>query len=127
MAIRPQTIESTEMYTLIFNKYDTYKQLNLTLTARNHLSGRLTKPHAGWSVEGIYLPSTTYWKTNGGIPQFATWGCALYGLHAASSPLTDSRSSIQYLRNWPKIMDSTGLAILSKLARLGQRKQVCLQ
>ncbi|GFX02583.1 RNase H domain-containing protein [Trichonephila clavipes] len=41
--------------------------------------------------------------------------------------LTDSRSSIQYVKNWPKIMDSTGLDILSKLARLGQRKQVCLQ
>ncbi|GFS87683.1 RNase H domain-containing protein [Trichonephila clavipes] len=41
--------------------------------------------------------------------------------------LTDSRSSIQYLKNSPKIMDSTGLDILSKLVRLGQRKQVCLQ
>ncbi|GFX96856.1 RNase H domain-containing protein [Trichonephila clavipes] len=41
--------------------------------------------------------------------------------------LTDSRSSILYLKNWPKIMDSTGLYILSKLVRLGQRKQVCLQ
>ncbi|GFT91313.1 RNase H domain-containing protein [Trichonephila clavipes] len=41
--------------------------------------------------------------------------------------LTDSRSSIQYLKNWPKIMDSTGLDILSKLVMLGQRKQVCLQ
>ncbi|GFW89388.1 putative RNA-directed DNA polymerase from transposon BS [Trichonephila clavipes] len=41
--------------------------------------------------------------------------------------LTDSRSSIQYLKNWPKIMDSTGIDILSKLVRLGQRKQVCLQ
>ncbi|GFS63855.1 RNase H domain-containing protein [Trichonephila clavipes] len=41
--------------------------------------------------------------------------------------LTDSRSSIQYLKNCPKIMDSTGLDILSKLVRLGQRKQVCLQ
>ncbi|GFT17961.1 mariner Mos1 transposase [Trichonephila clavipes] len=41
--------------------------------------------------------------------------------------LTDSRSSIQYLKNWPKIMDSTGLDILSKLVRLCQRKQVCLQ
>ncbi|GFX55133.1 RNase H domain-containing protein [Trichonephila clavipes] len=29
--------------------------------------------------------------------------------------------------NWPKIMDSTGLDIISKLARLSQRKQVCLQ
>ncbi|GFU80228.1 RNase H domain-containing protein [Trichonephila clavipes] len=41
--------------------------------------------------------------------------------------LTDSRSSIQYLKNWLKVMDSTGLDILSKLVRLGQRKQVCLQ
>ncbi|GFY12384.1 RNase H domain-containing protein [Trichonephila clavipes] len=41
--------------------------------------------------------------------------------------LTDSRSSIQYLHNWPKIMDNTGLDIVSKLARLSQRKQVCLQ
>ncbi|GFT02217.1 RNase H domain-containing protein [Trichonephila clavipes] len=41
--------------------------------------------------------------------------------------LSDSRSSIQYLKNWPKIMDSYGLDILSKLVRLGQRKQVCLQ
>ncbi|GFY19752.1 RNase H domain-containing protein [Trichonephila clavipes] len=38
--------------------------------------------------------------------------------------LTDSRSSIQYLKNWPKIMDSTYLDILSKLVRLDQRKQV---
>ncbi|GFV52615.1 RNase H domain-containing protein [Trichonephila clavipes] len=35
--------------------------------------------------------------------------------------LTDSRSPIQYLKNWPKIMDSTGLDILSKLVRLGHR------
>ncbi|GFV16486.1 RNase H domain-containing protein [Trichonephila clavipes] len=41
--------------------------------------------------------------------------------------LTDSRSSLQYLKNWQKIMDSTGLDILSKLVRLGQRKQLCLQ
>ncbi|GFV21243.1 RNase H domain-containing protein [Trichonephila clavipes] len=41
--------------------------------------------------------------------------------------LTDSRSSIQYLKYRPKIMDSTGLDILFKLSRLGQRKQVCLQ
>ncbi|GFV52040.1 putative RNA-directed DNA polymerase from transposon BS [Trichonephila clavipes] len=37
--------------------------------------------------------------------------------------LTDSKSSIQYLKNSPKIMESTGLDILSKLARLVQRKQ----
>ncbi|GFT30041.1 RNase H domain-containing protein [Trichonephila clavipes] len=41
--------------------------------------------------------------------------------------LTDSRSSIQYLKNWPKIMYCTGLDILSILARLCQRKQVCFQ
>ncbi|GFV08625.1 RNase H domain-containing protein [Trichonephila clavipes] len=40
---------------------------------------------------------------------------------------TDSRSSIQYLKNWPKITDSTGLDILSKLVRLVQREQICLQ
>ncbi|GFU75129.1 hypothetical protein TNCV_2055721 [Trichonephila clavipes] len=33
----------------------------------------------------------------------------------------------KHLRNWPKIRDSTGLNILSKFVRLGQRKQVCLQ
>ncbi|GFW52788.1 RNase H domain-containing protein [Trichonephila clavipes] len=31
------------------------------------------------------------------------------------------------LKNWPKITDSTGLDIFSKLVRLGQRKQVRLQ
>ncbi|GFX80639.1 phosphate-regulating neutral endopeptidase [Trichonephila clavipes] len=36
--------------------------------------------------------------------------------------LTGSRSSIQYLKNWLKIMDSTGLDIITKLARLVQRK-----
>ncbi|GFX88831.1 RNase H domain-containing protein [Trichonephila clavipes] len=41
--------------------------------------------------------------------------------------LTDSRSSIQYLKSWLKIMDSTGLDILSQLVKLGQRKKVCLQ
>ncbi|GFY31109.1 RNase H domain-containing protein [Trichonephila clavipes] len=41
--------------------------------------------------------------------------------------LTDSRSSIKYLKNWPKIMDSIGPDILSKLASLGQKKQVCLK
>ncbi|GFV00610.1 RNase H domain-containing protein [Trichonephila clavipes] len=41
--------------------------------------------------------------------------------------LTDSRCSIQYLKYWPKIMVSIGLDILSKLVRLVQRKQVCLQ
>ncbi|GFU56451.1 RNase H domain-containing protein [Trichonephila clavipes] len=49
-----------------------------------------------------------------------------YGSHSETI-LTDSRSSIQYLKKWPKIIDSTGLDILSKLVRLGQRKQLCLQ
>ncbi|GFT79012.1 RNase H domain-containing protein [Trichonephila clavipes] len=37
--------------------------------------------------------------------------------------LTDSRSSIEYLKNWSKIMDSTGLDILSKLVRISQRNK----
>ncbi|GFV22942.1 RNase H domain-containing protein [Trichonephila clavipes] len=41
--------------------------------------------------------------------------------------LTDNRSFLQYLKNWPKNMDSSGLDILSKWARLGQRKQVYLR
>ncbi|GFU28423.1 RNase H domain-containing protein [Trichonephila clavipes] len=41
--------------------------------------------------------------------------------------LTDSKSSIQCLKNSPKIVDSSGLDILFKFGRLGQRKQVCLQ
>ncbi|KFM77377.1 hypothetical protein X975_02628, partial [Stegodyphus mimosarum] len=41
--------------------------------------------------------------------------------------LTDSRSSIQYLKNWPKIMDETSQAIVSKLFELGQRKSIYLQ
>ncbi|GFU31679.1 RNase H domain-containing protein [Trichonephila clavipes] len=42
------------------------------------------------------------------------------------SILTDSSSSIKYLKNWPKIIDSTGIYVISKLARLGLRKQVCV-
>ncbi|GFS57714.1 RNase H domain-containing protein [Trichonephila inaurata madagascariensis] len=38
-----------------------------------------------------------------------------------------SRSSIQYLKNWPKIMLNTGVDIISKLAKLDHRKKVCLQ
>ncbi|GFY30097.1 RNase H domain-containing protein [Trichonephila clavipes] len=41
--------------------------------------------------------------------------------------LTDSRSSIHYLKKLRKITDNTGLYIISKLARLGKRKEVCLQ
>ncbi|GFU79411.1 RNase H domain-containing protein [Trichonephila clavipes] len=38
--------------------------------------------------------------------------------------LTDSRSSIQYLKNWPKIRDSTGLDISSKLGLVRGNKYV---
>ncbi|GFX38697.1 RNase H domain-containing protein [Trichonephila clavipes] len=31
------------------------------------------------------------------------------------------------MKNWPNIMNSTGLDVIHKLARLGQRKQVCIQ
>ncbi|GFU89209.1 RNase H domain-containing protein [Trichonephila clavipes] len=60
----------------------------------------------------------------------ANSGALDYGLNSNKDSiwiLTDSRSSIQYLKNWPKIVNSTGLNILSKLTRLDQRKQVCLQ
>ncbi|GFT64992.1 RNase H domain-containing protein [Trichonephila clavipes] len=51
---------------------------------------------------------------------------ALNSCKDSISILTYSRSSIQYLKNWPKIMDCTGLDISFKLVRFGQRKQVCL-
>ncbi|GFW46201.1 uncharacterized protein TNCV_4210801 [Trichonephila clavipes] len=38
-----------------------------------------------------------------------------------------SRSSIRYLKNWPKTMDSIALNIISKLPRHHQRKLFCLQ
>ncbi|KFM63752.1 Phosphate-regulating neutral endopeptidase, partial [Stegodyphus mimosarum] len=41
--------------------------------------------------------------------------------------LTGSRSSIQYLKNWPKIVDKTGQDIVSKLFELVQRKSLYLQ
>ncbi|GFS93891.1 RNase H domain-containing protein [Trichonephila clavipes] len=41
--------------------------------------------------------------------------------------LTDIRRSIRNLRNIPKIISSTALDISSKLTRIGQKKQVCLQ
>ncbi|GFT41108.1 RNase H domain-containing protein [Trichonephila clavipes] len=50
-------------------------------------------------------------------------GHALNSYKDSTWILTYSRSFLQYLKNWPKIMDSIGLDILSKLARLGQRKQ----
>ncbi|GFW13230.1 putative RNA-directed DNA polymerase from transposon BS [Trichonephila clavipes] len=47
--------------------------------------------------------------------------------HALNSYRDSVWSSIRYLGNWPKIMDSTGVDILSKLVRLDHRKQVRLQ
>ncbi|GFU56534.1 RNase H domain-containing protein [Trichonephila clavipes] len=41
--------------------------------------------------------------------------------------LTDSRRFIQHLKNWQTIIDCSGPDIISELAKLGQRKQVCLQ
>ncbi|GBN71567.1 hypothetical protein AVEN_160720-1, partial [Araneus ventricosus] len=37
--------------------------------------------------------------------------------------LTDSKSSIQYLKNWPKIPEKTGQEIIS----LSQKSRVCIQ
>lgn len=42
------------------------------------------------------------------------------------SILMDSRSSISYLRNWPKIMVNTGQKVISKLSELGKCNSVCL-
>ncbi|GFT52991.1 putative RNA-directed DNA polymerase from transposon BS [Nephila pilipes] len=41
--------------------------------------------------------------------------------------LTDSKSSIQYLRNWPNILDKLGLDIILKLAALTYGGTVRLQ
>ncbi|GBM88108.1 hypothetical protein AVEN_131483-1 [Araneus ventricosus] len=41
--------------------------------------------------------------------------------------LTDSKSSIQYLKNWPKIPEKTGQEIISKIAILSQKSRVCIQ
>ncbi|GFU72336.1 RNase H domain-containing protein [Trichonephila clavipes] len=131
--------------------------------ARNHLGGRLTKPHACWFTEGIFsllppigkpieafrdpLPGDSpcrgyrlpLGKNDVKITIRNPDHCSVFRLElivisgALNSYkdsiwiLKDSRSSIQYLKNWPKIMDGTGLDILSKLIRLGHRKQVCLQ
>ncbi|GFS66240.1 RNase H domain-containing protein [Trichonephila clavipes] len=87
--------------------------------ARNHLGGRLTKAHACCI------------KNSDHCSVFRSELIAISGALNSNNDsiliLTDSKSSIQYLKNWPKIMDSTGIHIISKLARLGQRKQVCFQ
>ncbi|GBN94475.1 hypothetical protein AVEN_144505-1 [Araneus ventricosus] len=41
--------------------------------------------------------------------------------------LTDSKSSIQYLKNWPKISEKTGQEIVSKIVSLSQKIRVCIQ
>ncbi|GBN71096.1 hypothetical protein AVEN_247195-1 [Araneus ventricosus] len=41
--------------------------------------------------------------------------------------LTDSKSSIQYLKNWTKISEKTGQEIISKIVSLSQRSRVCIQ
>ncbi|GFX43774.1 RNase H domain-containing protein [Trichonephila clavipes] len=82
-----------------------------SLETRNHLGGRLTKPHCSSKLIAI----------SGALDH------ALNSYKDSIWILTDSRSSIQYWKNWAKIMDSTGPDILSKLVRLGQRKPVRLQ
>ncbi|GBM83815.1 hypothetical protein AVEN_180769-1 [Araneus ventricosus] len=41
--------------------------------------------------------------------------------------LTDSKSSIQYLKNWPEIREKTGQEVVSKIATLSQKSEVCFQ
>ncbi|GBN09129.1 hypothetical protein AVEN_199552-1 [Araneus ventricosus] len=41
--------------------------------------------------------------------------------------LTDSKSSIQYLKNLPKIPEKTGQEIISKIVTLSQKSRVCIQ
>ncbi|GBO33953.1 hypothetical protein AVEN_273757-1 [Araneus ventricosus] len=41
--------------------------------------------------------------------------------------LTDSKSSIQYLRNWTKISEKIGQEIISKIVSLSQKSRDCIQ
>ncbi|GBO36641.1 hypothetical protein AVEN_55126-1 [Araneus ventricosus] len=41
--------------------------------------------------------------------------------------LTDSKRSIQYLKNWPEIREKTGQEVISKTATLSQKSRVCFQ
>ncbi|GBM32589.1 hypothetical protein AVEN_195551-1 [Araneus ventricosus] len=41
--------------------------------------------------------------------------------------LTDSKSSIQYLKNWPKVPEKTGQEIISKIVTLSQKSRICIQ
>ncbi|GBN39198.1 hypothetical protein AVEN_62235-1 [Araneus ventricosus] len=53
-----------------------------------------------------------------------------FALHFENSDiyvLTDSKSSIQYLKNWPEIREKTGQEVVSKTATLSQKSRVCFQ
>ncbi|GBM44159.1 hypothetical protein AVEN_257106-1 [Araneus ventricosus] len=53
-----------------------------------------------------------------------------FALHFENSDiyiLTDSKSSIQYLKNWPEIREKTGQEVISKIATLSQKCRVCFQ
>ncbi|GBM22472.1 hypothetical protein AVEN_201403-1 [Araneus ventricosus] len=41
--------------------------------------------------------------------------------------LTDSKSSIQYLKKWPKISEKTDQESISKIVSLSQKSRVCIQ
>ncbi|GBN81678.1 hypothetical protein AVEN_187609-1 [Araneus ventricosus] len=41
--------------------------------------------------------------------------------------LTDNKSSIQYLKNWPRIPEKTGEEIISEIVTLSQKSRVCIQ
>ncbi|GBO46887.1 hypothetical protein AVEN_244706-1 [Araneus ventricosus] len=53
-----------------------------------------------------------------------------FALHFENSDiyvLTASKSSIQYLKNWPEIREKTGQEVVSKIATLSQKSRVCFQ
>ncbi|GBO02666.1 hypothetical protein AVEN_63276-1 [Araneus ventricosus] len=53
-----------------------------------------------------------------------------FALHFENSDiyiLTDSKSSIQYLKNWPEIREKTVQEVISKIATLSQKSRVCFQ
>ncbi|GBM24118.1 hypothetical protein AVEN_50236-1 [Araneus ventricosus] len=53
-----------------------------------------------------------------------------FALHFENSDiyiLTDSKSSIQYLKNWSEIREKTGQEVVSKIATLSQKSRVCYQ
>ncbi|GBN81868.1 hypothetical protein AVEN_231476-1 [Araneus ventricosus] len=53
-----------------------------------------------------------------------------FALHFENSDiyiLTDSKSSIQYLKNWQEIREKTGQEVISKISTLSQKSRVCFQ